>query len=100
MKIVTAFVRTTSLEDIVKSLQGVGVRSMTIEEIKGIGQEVSLNKPYTIHDRIDIIVPDEKADQVVDIILKHGQSGIAGDGLIVVQPADYAIKIRTKEKLT
>jgi nitrogen regulatory protein PII len=37
MKIVTAFVRTTSLEEIVKSLQGIDVRSMTIEEIKGIG---------------------------------------------------------------
>jgi nitrogen regulatory protein PII len=100
MKIVTAFVRTTSLEDIVKSLQGIGVRSMTISEIQGIGEEVSLNKPYTIHDRIDIVVPDEKADDVVNIILEHGRTGLAGDGLIVVQPADYAVKIRTKEKPT
>jgi len=73
---------------------------MTIEEIKGIGQEVSLDKLYTIHDRIDVIVPDEKADKVANIILEHGRSGLAGDGLIVVQSADYAVKIRTKEKLT
>jgi nitrogen regulatory protein PII len=44
-------------------------------------------------------VPDEKADKVVNIILEHGRSGLAGDGLIVVQSADYAVKIRTKEKL-
>lgn len=100
MKIVTAFIRTTSLENIVKSLEGIGVKGMTISEIKGIGQEVSLNKPYTIHDRIDVIVLDEKADEVVNIILEHGRSGLAGDGMVFVHPADYAIKIRTKEKLT
>lgn len=100
MKIVTAFVRTTSLEDIVKSLEGIGVKGMTIEEIKGIGEEVSLDRPYTIHDRIDIIVPDEKAGEVASIILEHGRTGFAGDGLVVVQPADYAVKIRTKEKQT
>lgn len=100
MKIVTAFVRTTGLEAIVKSLQGIGIKGMTIEEIKGIGEEVSLNKPYTIHDRIDIIVPDEKADEVVNMIAEQGRTGLAGDGMVVVQPADYAVKIRTKEKLT
>jgi nitrogen regulatory protein P-II 1 len=100
MKIVTAFARTTSREDIVKSLQGGGVRSMTIEELKGIGEEARLDRVHTIHDRIDIIVTDEKADQIVNVILKHGRTGLAGEGLVSVQPADYAIKIRTKEKLT
>lgn len=100
MKMVTAFIRTSSLNAIVKSLEGIGVRGVTISEIKGTGEEVSLDKPYTIHDRIDILVPDEKADEVVNIIMEHGRTGLAGDGLVIVQPADYAVKIRTKEKLT
>lgn len=100
MKTVTAIVRTDSLEDIVKSLEEKGIRGMTISEIKGIGREVRLYKPYTIHDKIEIIVPDERVEEVTDIILRHGKTGFAGDGLIGVYPMDYMIKIRTGEKKT
>ncbi len=98
MKMVTAFVRTTSLERIVQSLEDLGIKGMTISEIKGIGQQVRLNNPYTIHDRIDVIVPDDKADGVVNIIVEHARTSLPGDGLITVSPLDYAIKIRTQEK--
>ncbi len=98
MKTVTAIVRTDSVEEIVKSLEENGVRGMTITEIKGTGREVRLYKPYTIHNRIEIIVPDEKVDEVIGIILQHGKTGFAGDGLIGVYPMDYMIKIRTGEK--
>jgi nitrogen regulatory protein PII len=60
---ITAVVRTTSLEHIVQKLEQLGIRNLTISEIKGIGEEVPLFKPYTIHDRIEIIVSDDKADE-------------------------------------
>lgn len=99
MKIVTAIVRTTALEGIVKSLEDAGIKGMTISEIKGIGEQVQLFRPYTIHNRVEVITPDEKVNEVSDIILKHGHTGLAGDGLIAVHPVDYMIKIRTKEKI-
>ncbi len=99
MKMITAFVRTTSLERIVKSLEDIGIRGMTISEIKGLGQQVTLHKPYTIHDRIDVVVPDEKADEVANIILAHARTGLAGDGLIAIHPVNCVIKIRTQEKI-
>lgn len=99
MKIVTAIVRTTALEGIVKSLEDAGIKGMTISEIKGVGEQVQLFRPYTIHNRLEVIVPDEKVDGVVTIILEHGHTGLAGDGLIAVHPVDYMIKIRTKEKI-
>ena len=98
MKIVTAIVRTTCLESIVKSLEDMGIKGMTISEIKGIGEQVQIFRPYTIHNRVEIIVPDEKTDRVTDIILEHGHTGFAGDGIISVHPVDYMIKIRTKER--
>jgi len=98
MKMITAVVRTTSLDNIVRCIEDVCIREMTISEIKGIGEETPLLKPYTIHNRIDIIVPDEKVDKIADVILQHAHTGLAGDGLIVVHPVDYMIKIRTKEK--
>lgn len=99
MKMVTAIVRTTSLESVVKSLGDIGIKGMTICEIKGIGEQVQLYSPYTIHNRIEIIVPDEMVDEAVKVILEHAHMGIAGDGLIAVHPLDYMLKIRTKERL-
>ena len=100
MKTVSAIVRTESLEDIVKALEDIGIKEMTIADIKGIGDEVTLYKPYTIHNRIDIIVPDEKVEAAAGAIIRHGKTGFAGDGVIGVYPMDYALKIRTGEKET
>ncbi|OGW27789.1 MAG: hypothetical protein A2X59_05445 [Nitrospirae bacterium GWC2_42_7] len=99
MKMVAAIIRTISLERVVRSLQDIGIRGLTISEIKGIGEQVQFNKPYSIHDRIEIIVPDEKANEAENAILEYAHTGLAGDGLIAVYPADSVIKIRTKEKM-
>jgi nitrogen regulatory protein PII len=39
-------------------------------------------------------------DEVTGVIVQHGKTGFAGDGLIGVYPMDYMIKIRTGEKTT
>ncbi len=99
MKMVVAVVRTTSLEHIVKALEKIGIRSMTISEIKGMGEQVTLTNPYTVHDRIEIIVPDEKADEVARMIFEQARTGLPGDGLVAVLPVDSMTKIRTGEKI-
>ncbi|GAB4411900.1 MAG: P-II family nitrogen regulator [Thermodesulfovibrionales bacterium] len=99
MKKVEAIVRAVSFEGIVKALEGIGIKGMTIMEVKGIGEQVELFRPYTIHKRIELFVPDERAEEVSRIILEHAHTGLAGDGLIAVSPIDYMIKVRTKERL-
>ena len=99
MKMISAIVRTSCLEGIVKSFEDAGVKGMTISEVKGIGEQVQLFKPYTIHSRVEVIAPDEKVEKVSRIILEHAHTGLAGDGLIAVSPIDYMIKVRTKERL-
>ncbi len=99
MKLVTGIIRTTSLHRIVSQLEKIGTREVTISEVKGVGEEVRLNKPYSIHDKVEVFVPDEKADEVARIIYDHAATGLAGDGLVVVSSVDYAIKIRNKERL-
>ncbi len=100
MKMVTAIVRTTSLQHVVQRLEKIGIKGLTISEVRGLGEEVRLNNPYSIHDRMEIVVADEKADEAANIILEHAATGLAGDGLVAVSPVDYAVKIRTKERLT
>lgn len=99
MKMITAIVRTTCLEGIVRSLEEIGVKGMTITEVKGIGEQVELFRPYTIHKRIELFVPDERVEEVSRIILEHAHTGLAGDGLIAVSPVDYIIKVRTRERV-
>ncbi len=99
MKLIIGIVRTTSLERVVHALEQIGVKGMTISEIKGLGEEIRLHNPYSIHDKIEIIVSDEKADPVVKTIVDHAGTGLAGDGIVSVASLDYAIKIRTEEKL-
>lgn len=99
MKIISAIIRTTCLERIVKALEDRGIKGITISDVKGTGEQVELFKLYTIHKRIDIIVPDDKAEEVSRIILENGHTGLAGDGIIAVSPVDYIIKIRTKERI-
>ena len=99
MKMISAIVRTSSLESIVKALEDIGVRGMTIMEVKGIGEQVELFRPYTIHSRIEIIVADERVDAVAKVIIDRGHTGFVGDGLVAVYPVDHVIKIRTKETL-
>lgn len=99
MKMITAIVRTTSLERIVKDLEKIKIRNLTISNVKGIGEQVSLFNPYSIHDMIQIIAPDERVDEIEKIILTCAHTGLAGDGIIFVSPIDSLIKIRTKEKV-
>lgn len=99
MKMVMAVIRTSCLESVIKSLEYMGIRGVSISEVKGIGEQVQLFKPYTIHSRIELVVPDEKTGRVSEIITEHAHTSIAGDGLVAVLPVDYMIKIRTKERI-
>jgi nitrogen regulatory protein P-II 1 len=83
----------------VHSLEHIGIKSLSISETKGLGEDVRLNNPYSIHDKIELIVSDGQVDAVVGAILEDGRTGLTGDGIIFVAPVDYAIKIRTKERL-
>ena len=72
---------------------------MTISEINELGEDLRLNNPYSIHNKIEIIVSDEKADVVVKTILDNASTRLADDGVISVATLDYAVKIRTEERL-
>ncbi len=99
MKLVKAIVRTTTLERIVKSLQDIGIRHLTMFEVKGLGEQVQSFNPYTIHKMIEVIIPDERVDEVTAAMIESAHAGISGDGLIAVLPVDFMIKIQTREKV-
>jgi nitrogen regulatory protein P-II 1 len=99
MKLLLGIVRTSCLQKIITELERDEIHEMTISEVRGIGQEVTLFNAYAIHSLILIIVPDEKVEEVQNIIMQFARSGFAGDGILAVCPVDYIVKIRTKERL-
>lgn len=100
MKLITAIVRMSCLEQVVCSLEGAGIRGIAVSETKELGEELCFKKVYMVHDRIEVIVPDDLADRVVDLIVENSRTGLAGDGIIAVRSLDYAVQIRTKERMT
>ncbi len=99
MKLVTAIIRTVSAQKAVNALKLCCVSGVTLSEVKGVGEQFDPDKPYTIHSRLEVVVSDEKAEDVVNALLEHTHTGLPGDGIITVSPLDYQIEIRTKEKL-
>ncbi|MFI5294321.1 MAG: P-II family nitrogen regulator [Thermodesulfovibrionales bacterium] len=96
MKMVTAVVRSVGLERIVKALEDEGIMGLTFFEVKGTGEQVNVFRQYSIHKKIEVIVPDERAEGVARIIFEQGHTGFAGDGLIAILPVECVIKIKKK----
>ena len=107
MKMVEAIVKPFKLEEIKEALSKASVQGMTIEEVKGFGRQKGHTELYRGAEysvdflpkvKIEILVPDDKAARVVELISKSARTGKIGDGKIFVTQVDELIRIRTGEK--
>jgi len=107
MKQIEAIIKPFKLDEVKEALTKVGIQGMTITEVKGFGRqrghtELYRGAEYSVDFlpkvKIQILVPDEKASQVVDAILQTARTGKIGDGKIFVIPVEEVIRIRTGEK--
>ena len=106
MKLVTAIIKPFKLEDVRDALVAVGVQGMTASEVKGYGRqkghtEIYRGAEYTVNFlpkvKIEVVVPSERADQVVDAIAAAAKTGQIGDGKVFVLDVAQALRIRTGE---
>jgi len=106
MKLVTAIIKPFKLDEVRGALTVLGVQGMTVTEIQGFGRqkghkEIYRGAEYVVNFlpklRIEVAVPSELADKVVDVITSHARTGQIGDGKIFVTPIDHALRIRTGE---
>ena len=107
MKIVMAIIKPFKLDEVKDALSEVGVQGMTVTEVKGFGRtggkkEVYRGSAYVVDFvpkvKLEIVVPDDLAHQVIDAIEKSAKTGRIGDGKIFVGPIDEAVRIRTGER--
>jgi nitrogen regulatory protein P-II 2 len=106
MKLITAIIKPFKLEEVRDALSRVGVLGMTITEVKGYGRqkghtELYRGAEYAVNFlpkiRIEVVVPDEDADKIVEAIGSAAKTGQIGDGKIFVVPIEQALRIRTGE---
>lgn len=106
MKKIEIITRTFKLDEVKTALAGIGVKGMTVSEVKGFGRqgghkEVYRGAEYQVDFvpkiKIVVVVEDDFAPQVVEAAQKAAQTGQVGDGKIFVSPIDEVIRIRTGE---
>jgi nitrogen regulatory protein P-II 1 len=106
MKKVTATIKPFKLDDVKAALTEVGVQGMTVLESKGFGRtggkgEVYRGSAYVVDFvpkvTIEVAIPDDLLQQVLDAIEKSAKTGRIGDGKIFVTEILNAVRIRTGE---
>jgi nitrogen regulatory protein P-II 2 len=106
MKLVIAIIKPFKLEDVRDALTQLGISGMTVSEVKGYGRqkghtEIYRGAEYAVNFlpkmKIEVAVPSERIDKVVEAITAAAKTGQIGDGKIFVTDISQAIRIRTGE---
>ncbi len=107
MKKIESIVKPFKLDDIKEALAKIGIQGMTITEVKGFGRqkghtELYRGSEYTVDFlpkiKIEVVVPDDISEKVVEAIQSAARTGRIGDGKIFVSDAEQVIRIRTGER--
>ncbi len=107
MKLITAIVKPSKVDDIKRVLQADGVHGMTVSETRGFGRqkghtEIYRGAEYTVDFipkvRIEVLADDAECDHIVDLIVSTANSGSIGDGKLWVTPVETVVRIRTGER--
>ncbi len=106
MKKIEAIIKPFRLDDVKDGLSRLGVKGMTVTEVKGFGRQKGHKEVYRGAEyqvdfvpkvKIEVIVESELVPQAVAIIQKEARTGQIGDGKIFVIPVEAAVRIRTGE---
>ena len=106
MKLVTAIVKPFRLDDVRNALSEVGIQGMTVSEVKGFGRQRGHTELYRGAEyvvdflpkaKIEVAVPDDLVERIVDAIVDSAKTGKVGDGKIFVTNLEHVVRIRTGE---
>src|SRR5437763_13882977 len=106
MKKIEAIIKPFKLDEVKEALQEVGVQGITVTEAKGFGRQKGHTELYRGAEyvvdflpkvKIEVVVPDDRADRAIEAIRKAAQTSRIGDGKILVLNIEEAIRIRTGE---
>lgn len=106
MKLIIATIKPFKLEEVREALTDAGVRGLMVTEVKGFGAqsghtEIYRGAEYVVNFvpkvKLELVVSDGDADQMVEVISRTAQTGKIGDGKIFVLDVEQAVRVRTGE---
>lgn len=106
MKKIEAIIKPFKLQDVREALSEMGIKGMTLTEVKGVGSqrghtEVYRGAEYAIDFspkvKLEMVLPDNLVERAVETIATTARSGKLGDGKIFVLPVEDVVRIRTNE---
>jgi nitrogen regulatory protein PII len=106
VKLIIAAIKPFKLEEVREALTAIGVRGMMVTEIKGFGTqsghtEIYRGAEYAVNFvpkvKLEIVVTDAMADEVVETITKTARTDKIGDGKVFVLDVEAAVRVRTGE---
>jgi nitrogen regulatory protein P-II 1 len=104
---IEAIIKPFRLDEVKEALDEAGVLGMTVSEVKGIGRQKGKTELYRGAEyvvdfipklKVEVVVPDDMSERVVDAIENAARSGRIGDGKIFVTRIDDVVRIRTGER--
>ncbi|MDA8274192.1 MAG: P-II family nitrogen regulator [Actinomycetota bacterium] len=107
MKLVVAVVKPFKLDDVKEALKTMGIHGLTVSEVQGFGRqrghtEVYRGAEYQVEFvpkvRLEIVVDDGQADDVVNAVVDAASTGKIGDGKVWVVAVDEVVRVRTGER--
>lgn len=106
MQQITAIVKPFKLDEVREALSELGANGLTVTEVKGFGRQKGHTELYRGAEyvvdflpkiRIDLVVPADRTELMVEAIIRAARTGKIGDGKIFVTPVLQAVRIRTGE---
>ena len=106
MRLVSAVIKPFRLDDVRDALSAIGVKGMTVTEVKGFGRQKGHTELYRGAEyavdflpkvKLEIAISTDLVDQAIEAICSTAKTGKIGDGKIFVFNIDQAVRIRTGE---
>ena len=106
MKLITAILKPFKLDDVREALSDIGVKGVTVTEVKGFGRQKGHTELYRGAEyvvdflpkvKVEVVVKTEDLDRCVDAIVNVARTGKIGDGKIFVTNVEQVLRIRTGE---
>ena len=106
MKLIMAVIKPFRLDDVRDALSEIGIKGMTVTEVKGFGRQKGHTELYRGAEyavdflpkiKLEVAVQSDLVDRVIESITTAAQTGKIGDGKIFVSEIEQVIRIRTGE---
>ena len=107
MRLITAVIKPFKLDDVKKALESFGVHGLTVTEASGYGRQKGHTEVYRGAEyavdlvpkvKVEVLVDDDDAEDVIEVIVKAAQTGRIGDGKVWSIPVETVVRVRTGER--